>query len=402
MRSRTTQSSRWVTQFALGFCLLLPAFSCLAAPPAVAPMARTAPMLGTGDVADDVCVWIHPVIHARSVIIGVNKSDVRYGGLYLFRLDGSRLLPSDTWRAESNWFEPGKKLNNVDAGRGFPAGTEQWDIVCAANRTDRALDVLRVHTNSAGDFSRLELVGRVPIGAGFASGTDAPYGLALCPARKAGRWFAFTSDKQGRVAQYELRFNTDGRGANQVVGRRFDQQGRPWQISEKGCEIEGIVADLEHGVVYIGSEDEGIFRYRFLDGVMDSTSKVVVDRVGRRLKADVEGLTLYARADGTGYLLASSQGANQFAVYQREFEGDAPNRHLTNFIIGASGRIDAVTSTDGIDAVCADLGGPLSQGMFIAHDGDGASPSNYKIVPWERIAAVIAGASATTQLPRSP
>lgn len=363
--------------------------SAFAGVPTVAPLARTETMLGTGDVADDVCVWVHPTQGDRSVIIGVNKSDQRFGGLYLFQLNGSRCAPSDGWQPETNWFEPGKKLNNVDAGRGFPAGAEVWDIVCAANRTDRSLDVLRVCTDPNGGFARLELVGRIPIGTGFASGTDAPYGMALYAPPGKGSWSAFTSDKKGRVAQFELRFNPQDRGSSQVLGRRWDQKGRPWQVSEKGCEIEGMVTDLLRTVVYIGSEDEGIFRYRLRDGVMDPASRVVVDRVGRRLRADVEGLTLYARADGSGYLLVSSQGANEFAVYERGFAGDAPNRYLTNFAIGASGLIDAVSSTDGIDATCADLGGRLGQGVFIAHDGEGHSPSNYKVVPWERIAGFL-------------
>ena len=89
------------------------------------------------------------------------------------------------------------------------------------------------------------------------------------------------------MAQFELRFNPDGRGASQVVGERFGLAGQPWQISEKGCEIEGIVADH-------------------------------------------------------------------------------------------------------------DLDGPLSQGVFIAHDGAGDSPSNYKIVPWARIAAILAGRPAAS------
>ncbi len=363
----------------------------LGAASAVRPLAATASMLGSDDVADDVCVWVHPSNGARSLIIGVNKSDARHGGLYLFRLDGSRWAAAEGWRPGVNWFEPGKKLNNVDCGRGFRAGPERWDLVCAANRTDRTLDALRVRTDSQGDLVSLELVGRIPIGKGFAPGTDAPYGLALCAPEDGRGWSVFTSDKQGRVAQYRLRFSASADGSGQVLGERLGTTGRPWQISEKGCEIEGIAADPSRGVVYIGSEDEGIFRYRLSDGVMDTASKVVVDRVGRRLKADVEGLTLYARPDGTGYLIASSQGSDQFAVYAREFEGDAPNRDLANFAVGAGDRLDAVTSTDGIDAVCADLGGQFAEGAFVAHDGSGASPTNYKIVPWSRIAAALAG-----------
>jgi 3-phytase len=283
--------------------------------PAVAPFTRTETMHGAGDVADDVCVWVHPTQGARSVMLGVNKSDQRFGGLHLFQLEGSRCAPPDRWQPETNWFEPGKKLNNVDAGRGFPAGVAVWDLVCAANRTDRSLDVLRVLTDIRSDCARLELVGPIPIGAGFAAGTDAPYGVALYAPPGNGSWSAFTSDKQGRVAQFGLRFNPQGHGPSQVLGRRRDQQGRPWQVSEKGCEIEGMVTDPARAVVYLGSEDEGIFRYRLRDGVFDPASKVTVDRVGRRLRADVEGLTMYARADGSGYLLASSQGADELAVY---------------------------------------------------------------------------------------
>ena len=47
----------------------------------VQPLAATASMLGSDDVADDVCVWTHPSNGARSLVIGVNKSDARHGGL---------------------------------------------------------------------------------------------------------------------------------------------------------------------------------------------------------------------------------------------------------------------------------------------------------------------------------
>lgn len=365
----------------------------LAVPPTVVPSAATEPMNGTEDVADDACVWIHSTQPSKSVIVGVNKSDEVHGGLYLFDLDGSPLQDTRKWMAESNWFAPGKKLNNVDRVSGFPAGSVTWDLVCASNRTDRSLDIFRVRTE-AGDFSTLELVGRISIGPGFAPDDDAPYGVTMTDGSQANVWSAIVSDKLGRVAQIQLRFAADGTGTNQITGIRHDDHGRPWQISESGCPIEGIVADPAYRAVYIAAEDEGIFRYRLDGGILAIDSKVVVDQIGSRLQDDVEGLTIYNRPDGTGYLLASSQGSNEYAAYLRRYENGQPNQHVSNFQIGQTDAFDAVQSTDGIDAVFGNFGPKFPNGLFIAHDGEGLSPTHYKIVPWSNVQSVLTKAQA--------
>lgn len=359
--------------------------------PMVTPVAVTSAMNGSEDVADDACVWVHPTKATSSVIIGINKSDEVHGGLYLFNLDGRPLNPTNQWLVDSNWFVSGKKLNNVDSVSGFPAGTEKWDLICASNRTDRSLDVLRVRTKN-GDFSKLELVGRISIGSGFAAGDDAPYGVTIAEGSQSNVWSAIVSDKLGRVAQIELKFNSGGTGPNQIIGLRHDNEGNPWQVSQTGCPIEGIVADPVHQAVYIAAEDEGIFRYQSRNGIIDMNTKVVVDRVGTRLQADVEGITMYKRPDGTGYLLASSQGSNQYAAYSRMHQAGQPNRHVSNFQIGRTDAFDAVQSTDGIDAVFGNFGSRFPQGLFIAHDGEGMSPTHYKIVPWSNVQAVLQNA----------
>lgn len=345
-------------------------------------------MNGTEDVADDACVWVHSGTPSKSVIIGINKSDEVHGGLYLFDLNGNRFQSTEQWVAGANWFAPGKKLNNVDQVARFPAGTETWDLVCASNRTDRSLDVFRVHT-TAGDFDKLELVGRISIGDGFAADDDAPYGIAIADGSQSNVWTAIISDKLGRVAQIELKFSASGTGENQITGTRHDDAGRPWQISETACPIEGIVADPANNSVYIAAEDEGIFRFQLADGILVMNSKVVVDSVGSRLQEDVEGLTMYKRPDGTGYLLASSQGSNQYAAYQRSYQTGQPNQHVSNFQIGATNDFDAVQATDGIDAVFGHFGTQFPNGLFIAHDGEGSSPTHYKIVPWSSIQSVL-------------
>ena len=366
--------------------------------PTVTPVAVTSPMQGTEDVADDVCVWVDRIHPVQSVIIGINKSDEVHGGLYLFDLDGSPLQETSKWVAGSNWFAPGKKLNNVDSVAGFPVGNETWDLVCASNRTDRALDVFRVRT-SVGRFSHLEHVGRVAIGTGFASDDDAPYGIAMVEGSQTKVWSAMISDKLGRVAQIELQFNKDGTGHHQITGIRHDNKGQPWQISQTGCPIEGIVADPTYQAVYIAAEDEGIFRYQLRNGILSIDSKQIVDSVGSRLQDDIEGLTMYKQPDGAGYLLASSQGSSQYAAYDRQYKQGQPNQHVSNFQIGQTADFDAVQSTDGIDAVFGNFGKAFPRGLLIAHDGEGSSPTHYKIVPWSHVESVLLKATTRNQLP---
>ena len=113
------------------------------------------------------------------------------------------------------------------------------------------------------------------------------------------------------------------------------------------------------------------------------------------LVPDVEGLSIYYGADGTGYLIASSQGDSSYAVFNRE--GD--NSYLGNFVIGGNGDIDQVNETDGLDIINVPLGSEFSNGLLVVQDGandpqnvvqDGEelenNSTNFKLVPWDEVA----------------
>jgi len=99
-------------------------------------------------------------------------------------------------------------------------------------------------------------------------------------------------------------------------------------------------------------------------------------------------MTIYYASGGQGYLIASSQGSDQFAVYDRQFTAGTANAHVVDFTIGAGAGIDAVADTDGIDVTSADLGGLFDDGVFLAHDGTntGGAISNIKLVDWADVA----------------
>ena len=374
----------------------------------VRAFAATSNMPSSGDTADDSCLWLCPDDARRSVIIGTNKSDHDTGGLYVFHLDG-RAHGGRAWRSGENLFGEGSKLNNVDVRYGFRAGSERWDLVCASNRSDRSIDIFRVRTTREGDFDSLQEVGQIPIGDGFKGGDKAPYGLGMYHSRRSDRHFVFVSDYSNRMAQYELVFAADAEHDRSVLARRHDDDGSPWKVVDGDCPVEGIVCDDLLEVVYFSSEDRGLFRVDLRDDLFEPESRIRIAKVDTRangdrpLCADLEGLALYRAENGGGYLIASSQGqdlkdhtySSTYAVFDRRFEVGEANRYLGSFRVIEGDATDAVQYTDGIHVTSADLGGALSHGLLIAHDGSGSDPSNHKLVAWREIERAFDGRIAS-------
>ncbi len=77
------------------------------------------------------------------------------------------------------------------------------------------------------------------------------------------------------------------------------------------------------------------------------------------LVRDVEGLTIYYGEDGNGYLVASSQGNNTFAIYDRA----GSNSYLGSFAV------EDVEETDGIDVTNVPLGEDYPAGLLVVQDG---------------------------------
>jgi 3-phytase len=117
---------------------------------------------------------------------------------------------------------------------------------------------------------------------------------------------------------------------------------------------------------------------------------------GKHLAADVEGLTIYYGAGKQGYLLASSQGNNRFAVYNRAANFGL-NRYLGNFVLSGIRGIDGVEESDGAAVLNVPLGPEFPYGLLVTQDGDNRpevldgngearSNTNFKFTPWPAIA----------------
>lgn len=313
-----------------------------AATATVSATVETAPVPNGKDAADDPAIWVNPTDASKSIVIGTDKQ----GGLALYDLSGKQLQ-----------YLPDGKMNNVDIRTGFPLNGQKTDLVTAGNRTDNTIAIYRLKPDSR----TLENVAARKIT------TVEAYGACMYRSAKTGKFYYFVNSKTGGVEQWELFDN----GSGKVDARKV----RAFKV---GNQTEGCVADDELGHLYIGEEAFGIWKYGAEPDASDT--RVLVDKAGPggNLVADVEGLTIAYGKDGSGYLIASSQGNNSYALYRRE----GKNEYVKSFKIVPGNGIDSVEDTDGIDVTTISLGPQFPKGLFVVQDGinDGGN-QNFKFVP---------------------
>lgn len=315
---------------------------------------ETEPVRNFGDAADDPAIWVHPSDPARSLIIGTNKKR----GLEVYDLSGKRVQTLDDGR-----------MNNVDLRQGFRLAGKDVAIAAATNRTDKTLALYAIDAQG-----RLRNVadGKIP------TGLRDPYGLCMYHSANDAAFYVFANDaNDGAFRQWRL-LERNGRVGARLV-REF----------AAGSQAEGCVADDETGQLYVAEEDVGLWRYSAEpDG---GAQRTLIDSVeGGRLVDDVEGVGLYRAANGTGYIVVSSQGSDNYVVYRRE----GSNEHVGTFHVIANDRlgIDGVSETDGLEVTSTSLGAAFPHGLFVAQDGRNITPNepqNFKLVPWERIAEAL-------------
>lgn len=317
----------------------------------VVAIVETDPVTHTGDAADDPAIWIHPTNPTLSTIIGTDKK----GGLVVYDLAGTQLQ-----------YLPDGNMNNVNVRYKFPLAGELVDLVTAGNRSNDSIGIYRVNPATR----MLENASNTTVGVGITV-----YGSCMYRSASSGQFYFFVNSKDGDVEQWRL-FD-DGTGeVTGVLERSFDV----------GTQTEGCVADDELANLYIGEEDVGIWKYGAEP--QDGSARTQVDSVGSsgNLTADVEGLTLYYSSQGKGYLIASSQGADEYVIYERE----GNNSYAGTFDIVGGTTIDGVSGTDGIDVTNFPLDTNFPNGVFVAQDGQNAGGNqNYKLVPWQDIALAV-------------
>jgi 3-phytase len=310
----------------------------------VAAMAESNPVPNSGDAADDPAIWVNSSNPALSAVIGTDK----LGGLAVYDLSGRQLH-----------YYGGIKPNNVDIRYGFNLAGANVDIVTASETDTDTILVYRI------DPATRALVNVRAQARYTGFGVS---GLCMYESPVSGRLYVFVSDSSGNVKQFEL-FVTGGAIDYNLV-----------RTLSFGSMTEGCIADDYRQALYVSHEDVALWRLAAEpNGGSNKAQLAPVN--GTMLTADLEGLAIYDKGNGAGYLIASSQGSDDFAVFDRQ-----TGQYRGRFKV-VSGSIDGVTHTDGIDVTSAPLGTGYPSGLFVAQDDRNDSGNqNFKLVPWSAIA----------------
>ncbi|MGC6399109.1 phytase [Sphingomonas sp. FW199] len=298
------------------------------------------------DAADDPAIFARtdgrPLSFAGKAEPGIILGTDKKAGLYVYALGGGSLQ-----------FLPDGLLNNVDlrpVGDGFIAG--------ASDRGRMGIAMYR-YTGSGP---------LVP--AGFIqSDVIEPYGF--CMGKRGDALLAVLIAKDGETRQYRL--SDDGSTVTGVEEKRF----------AVGTQSEGCVIDDRTGALYIGEEMTGLWRYS-VDPA--DTARTPVSMIAdQHFVPDVEGQTII-REGGRAWLIGSSQGDSAFAVFALE---DAGPRYVGRFRVAASGSVDGVSGTDGLDAWSGPIGNYPQGLLAIQDDINTGGPQNFKLVDWRAVKAAL-------------
>lgn len=329
------------------------------------------PVRGTATVPndpDDPAIWVPASDPSKALVFATDKMAAT-GGLYVFGLDGTlrhRVVPLD-------------RPNNVDVEYGVRLGDRVTDIVVVTERKQGRLRVFAI----ANDGSAIEdLAPRgVPVLHGEMGEAGEPMGIALYKRSRDGAVFAIVSPKTGGTSNYLWEYLLEDR-QGVVTGRqvrRFGAFSRRGPMAGQIGEIEAVVVDDELGYVYYADERFGIRKWH-ADPEHPAAGQelAVLGRTG--YQGDREGLALYKRPDGSGFLVSSDQvpGATRVMIYPR---AGSPGRPHDQPLLRAI-PTDA-DSTDGLDVSSSALPG-FPDGLLVMMN---STPKNFLMYSWASVAA---------------
>lgn len=335
-------------------CLALGACETYVVDPEAVPVRavfETEPVASSDDAADDPAIWVHPVNPARSLILGTDKQN----GLAVYNLQGEQVQ-----------FLPVGNLNNVDLRSNILIAGRRISLAVGTNRSDITLDIFSIDDNGL-----VELIFQQPLD------MEDPYGVCLYR-NPQGTAFVFVNSTDGLYQQFQLNSDMNGELSPSLLGS-FMLDSQP----------EGCAVDDPTGILYAGEEAVGIWQMPADISRADERRLIAVtDNI--QLTADVEGMDVYRHADGSLYLIASSQGDNTYAVF--DLNDNAVYKGSFRLELNPDNGVDPSQETDGLTVSSVAFDARFPRGMLVVQDGFNENPrenQNFKAVSWQDVASAL-------------
>jgi 3-phytase len=318
------------------------------------------------DDPDDPAIWVHPSDPSRSLVIGTNKVKAPSGAVVVFGVDGK------IRQTIAGLDRP----NNVDVEYGFNLGGQSVDIAVVTERLKGQLRVFRIAADGSG-IADVTSAGNTRVFADRAGEHGAPMGVSLYRRAHDGAVFALVAPKDGPREGYlgQYRLEDDGQGRVRAAFVRY------FGAFSGAGEIEAVAVDDALGYVYYADEGNGIHKYR-ADPDHAEAGRELAHFGKSGFKSDREGIALYSRENGTGYIVCTDQVANnsEYQVYLREGEPGNPHDHNRVLKIVRGG----ADTTDGLEITSRPVGTKFPSGLVAAMNSHG---KNFLLYSWSDFAS---------------
>ncbi len=352
-----------------GWVVLVTLAGCASKAPE--PVIRPAVATETvSDDPDDPAIWVNSSDPSRTLILGTVKEPAPKGALVVFGLGGKKVQTIGGI----------DRPNNIDVEYGFVLNGKSTDI---AVLTERLKMRLRVFAIAHDGLTEINSGGGLPVFEGQQGEQGAPMGIALYRRPRDGAIFAVVGRKTGPRQGYLWEYRLEDDGAGKVKGTKV----REFGVFSGDGEIEAIAVDDAAGYVYYADEGNGIHKWH-VDPEHANADRELAHFGKTGFQGDREGIAIYARPDGTGYIVCTDQLDNdsRYLVFRREGASGNPHDHH-EVLKAVRGGAD---STDGIEATAASLGPQFPHGILVVMNATGR---NFFIYKWEDIEE-----AATTKL----
>ena len=241
--------------------------------------------------------------------------------------------------------------NNVDVFQEFNVGGEKFPLVIGSNRTDNTIFLGRLYS----DGSIKKIFKNDP-----KSFIEEVYGITSYNSNNND--YVFISGKDGTLEQWLIEDDKGSINMSLIRTIKFNSI------------VEGLVSDAYYKKLYVAEETVGLWEININPNI-DLNKKLILSVDKKYFKSYFEGVTLYEKDNGDGYIIVSIQGSNSFGIIDRKTK-----KILSVFRIISNKNIDEVSDTDGIDLAKLSSN-KFPKGLFVAQDGYNENQNqNFKFV----------------------
>ena len=249
------------------------------------------------------------------------------------------------------------RINNVDVLPLIKTENKtSFPIICSSNRSDNSVIFHRLYPTG-----RLQYLDKFK----FFPNLKEVYGI--CFYEDNDRIFLFVSDKKGTIEQWDM------------GSKNFFTKAKRIRTIKVRSTVEGMVGDPFYKKLYFAEEKKGLWQINVYPD-KDLDKKLILKTDKTILKADWEGLALWEKQNGYGFILISIQGSNKFCFVSRKTK-----QIVKTFEIKSTPQIDGVEDTDGLalKVFKSDL---LPEGILVVQDGkNGVENQNFKYISLSKL-----------------